>query len=719
MVLIYGFSVLYLIAGILGYTLGSVQVFLIALACYIIDQFTFKSIRRFFTIIGTISGMMAIGVYLLYRYELLDQVWLGFVDFMTVYYYSITVATVSIDLIHQSILLILIGLILMASLDRFIGVNQHNYIYLLSITVLLIIGGFLSRSMGSSRDREAFMILSGTMIIYYFYNIYYKFTDFRRKFLPFITTIIVFILIIVGGSRALYKIDPRPLTQVQERTAFTLSEDVEYEVPVYDKLNYFKSDTIEVADSFEYDYIEIMRIRSEEVRYLKAETYELYYDGAWSKSKELPYLAEDGDAVQRSKAYDSVDYKDYYDIEDVRIVVKNFNTNVLLVNNYGIVDPLFYDNLRVMNDNRRGTYFTNERIADNYVYEFGAIIPNYGGKAFDTLIRSNSNDGLPVELDQYRGPLSARYNVVKELALEVTAGIENKYDQALAIEKYLGENYRYNDTPPVPPDGVEPIIYFLFESQEGFCQQFTTAYILMLRSLDIPARYAVGFYVGDRDDDDDEDYNVVFEEGFIEESVYSVYDYNAHTWPEVYFPEVGWIMFEPTPGRYYKWAEIDYDQYDYELNQDEEEQGGIFQVDFIDFTYLIGILLIGLILLGFVMVLRHRLNLKKQSPSDKMLMVHHLIRAYMKRSGLRKSPFETAREYALKVDEYMFDLNGINLLDLVIDYEGVVYGGLSIERDDLEKHVSYYKKLQKVMARRLMKIQLLRMKVVSFFKLNI
>lgn len=719
MVLIYGFSLLYVIAGILGYTLSSLQVFLIAVLSFGIGKFTFKNARRFFTILVTIIVVLSFGGYLLYRYELLEVVWLWLVDFMTVYYYSIIVATVSIDLVHQGIIILLVGLILMGILYHFIRVNHKNYIYLLATTAVLIIVGYLSRTMGSGKDREAFMILSSTMILYYFYNIYYQFTDFRRKFMPFLTTIAVFILIIIGGSRALYAVDPRPLTQVQQRASFTLSDDVEYEVPVYDKLNYFKSNTFELADSFEFDYIEIMRIRSEEVRYLKSETYELYYDGEWSKSKDLPYLVNDGDAVQKSTAYDQVDYQDYYKIEDVRLVVKNFNTNVLLVNNYGIVEPKFYDNLRVMNDNRRGTYFSNERLVDNYVYEFGAVIPNYGGKAFDTLIRARSDETLPEALDQYRGPLSERYDVVRELALEVTAGIDNSYDQALAIEKYLTENYLYNDTPPVPPADVEPILYFLFESKEGFCQQFTTAYILMLRSLDIPSRYAVGFYVGDRDNDDEEANELIFGEGFIEESVYSVYDYNAHTWPEVYFPEVGWIMFEPTPGRYYKTIEIDYNQYDYEAAQQDEAQGGLFQVSIINVYYGMSILGASLLMFLVFLVIRRRRTLKKQSPSDKMFTIHQLIRDYMKRSGLIKLPFETVREYAAKVDGHLFDLKENSLSALMVDYEKVLYGEVPLDPFELEAHVTYYKKLQKVMTRRIMKIQLVRMKVVAFFKLNI
>lgn len=51
----------------------------------------------------------------------------------------------------------------------------------------------------------------------------------------------------------------------------------------------------------------------------------------------------------------------------------------------------------------------------------------------------------------------------------------------------------------------------------------------MLRSLGIPARMAVGFAQGERDGND-----------------YVVRKLDAHAWPEVYFPNVGWVEFEPT-----------------------------------------------------------------------------------------------------------------------------------------------------------------------------
>jgi transglutaminase-like putative cysteine protease len=141
--------------------------------------------------------------------------------------------------------------------------------------------------------------------------------------------------------------------------------------------------------------------------------------------------------------------------------------------------------------------------------------------------------------DDYPDWLAARYlqlpdNITPEtvaLAERLTRPHDNAYDKALAVRDYLRQNIAYNDQINAPPPGVEPVDYFLFESQEGYCNYFASAMAVMLRSQGIAARLAVGFASGE--------YNEEY--GF-----YRVRDSDAHVWVEVYFPGYGWIQFEPT-----------------------------------------------------------------------------------------------------------------------------------------------------------------------------
>jgi len=118
---------------------------------------------------------------------------------------------------------------------------------------------------------------------------------------------------------------------------------------------------------------------------------------------------------------------------------------------------------------------------------------------------------------------------VTDLASEITAEYDNPYDKATAITNYLRDNIEYSNSIPLPPRNQDPLEWMLFEYKKAYCVYYSSAEIMMLRSVGIPARMAVGFAQGDRDEND-----------------YFVHRNDAHAWPEVYFPNIGWIEFEPT-----------------------------------------------------------------------------------------------------------------------------------------------------------------------------
>lgn len=119
----------------------------------------------------------------------------------------------------------------------------------------------------------------------------------------------------------------------------------------------------------------------------------------------------------------------------------------------------------------------------------------------------------------------------RQLAIEITRGLSNPYDQAVAITHWLRDNIQYSLESSEPPEGVEPIDWFLFDHGVGFCNWYASSEVLLLRSLGVPARVAAGFA-----------------QGTVDESgrQYLVRQRDAHAWPEVYFPDYGWVEFEPT-----------------------------------------------------------------------------------------------------------------------------------------------------------------------------
>ncbi len=130
---------------------------------------------------------------------------------------------------------------------------------------------------------------------------------------------------------------------------------------------------------------------------------------------------------------------------------------------------------------------------------------------------------------------------VRDLAAKITAAYDNPYDKAEAIELVL-RTYDYNQGIAAPPPGADAVDYFLNDVKQGYCDYYASAMVVMLRSVGIPARFAVGYTPGKKTPQTGQD-KARDESGLIN---YRVQENNAHAWPEVFFPGYGWVQFEPT-----------------------------------------------------------------------------------------------------------------------------------------------------------------------------
>lgn len=120
---------------------------------------------------------------------------------------------------------------------------------------------------------------------------------------------------------------------------------------------------------------------------------------------------------------------------------------------------------------------------------------------------------------------------VYQLARDITRDKQTAYDKAKAIESYLRTTYPYDLEVPAPPEDKDVADYFLFELKKGYCDYYATAMVVLARASGLPARFVSGYSPGSYD---------------AANAQYIVRELNAHSWAEVYFPEVGWIEFEPT-----------------------------------------------------------------------------------------------------------------------------------------------------------------------------
>jgi len=118
---------------------------------------------------------------------------------------------------------------------------------------------------------------------------------------------------------------------------------------------------------------------------------------------------------------------------------------------------------------------------------------------------------------------------VGERTARIVDGADTTYDAVAAVEEWLRTEKDYSLGADRESESIADT--FIFEMEAGYCEYFATAMTTMLRTQDIPARYVVGYTSGEQTGTGE----------------YAVRGQNAHAWVEVYFPEVGWVPFDPTP----------------------------------------------------------------------------------------------------------------------------------------------------------------------------
>ena len=123
---------------------------------------------------------------------------------------------------------------------------------------------------------------------------------------------------------------------------------------------------------------------------------------------------------------------------------------------------------------------------------------------------------------------------IKELADQLTDGIDNDFEKARLLERYFyNNNYVYNlGYKKKKGENAED---FIFETKTGVCYEYATAMVLLARAAGIPARYCAGYNMNQRAN------------GIINDNTnYIVTTKDAHGYPQLYIKGYGWMDFEPT-----------------------------------------------------------------------------------------------------------------------------------------------------------------------------
>ncbi len=261
---------------------------------------------------------------------------------------------------------------------------------------------------------------------------------------------------------------------------------------------------------------------------------------------------------------------------------------------------------------------------------------------------------------------------VYELTREITAGAETPYEKVKAIESYLRTNYTYTNTPDESEASSEDFVdRFLFEVREGYCDYFSTAMTVMVRTLDLPARWVKGYSTGVLDEESSMLYEQMIRFGDAAnagmELTYIVRNADAHSWVEVYFEGYGWVMFEPTPGftapavqapsepaaEVIESIAVEEKAEEKPAAPSAEEKRPVF------WPLLVGILILGIAIAALWILLKRRPALLERlrrwmmqvglmreplTPNDQIVAEFNRLLRDLKRRGLEREEHQTVRE---------------------------------------------------------------------------
>lgn len=268
----------------------------------------------------------------------------------------------------------------------------------------------------------------------------------------------------------------------------------------------------------------------------------------------------------------------------------------------------------------------------------------------DTYVPIPSVEQLRAASSEYPQHIQDRYfslpatvtQRVHRLAQDITRGKETPYDKAKAIETYLRTTYPYDLEIAAPPQDQDVVDYFLFDLRRGYCDYYATAMVVLARSSGLPARFVSGYAPGEYD---------------APNAQYVIREKHAHSWAEIYFPEIGWVEFEPTG-------------YQPEIIREEtlptlvEEDGTkdvtrriLFELTSQRFSaFLLPVAIVVFILILYFAVIERMLFLRLAPPTAIEILYKRLYRAGRSLAGERTRA-ETASEFMHKLLQQIHDVH--------------------------------------------------------------
>jgi transglutaminase-like putative cysteine protease len=316
-------------------------------------------------------------------------------------------------------------------------------------------------------------------------------------------------------------------------------------------LSGYSRDDRKIGGGFQFDYSTVMTITTSQRSYWRGETKSIYTGKGWDDLKN-PQLIPSAYGNQVELSLDPPRANGVKTIDVVQTVSVLRKDKIPVLFAAGPVASV----TELMSDNNAGLRWNPaewelrwskpSRVESYTVVSKVAVLDEEALRQTVT-----SADKSSINLAPYLQLPNSLPQRVRDLAKEQTSGLTNDYDRAKKLEKYLKETFPYTNKPDLTGQTSGDVVdAFLFEIKEGYCDYFSTAFVVMARSIGLPTRWVKGYSTG-------------FDPATVERErfdgvpaatdpsgagTYTVRNADAHSWAEVYFEGYGWIPFEPTSG---------------------------------------------------------------------------------------------------------------------------------------------------------------------------
>ena len=263
---------------------------------------------------------------------------------------------------------------------------------------------------------------------------------------------------------------------------------------------------------------------------------------------------------------------------------------------------------------------------------------------------------------------------VRALALEITKDCTYEWEKAEAIERYfhLG-GFTYDLEYDAPDDSVE---YFLFEGKTGTCSDFASAYVLLARAAGLTVRYVEGFVPS-------REVTATYEWQYV------VRTKNSHAYPEVYIPNLGFVVYEPTVSN---------------VNESDRAQNAgvvsyittvVFRVVAIlaGVAFVIAIILIISKIIAPAVFEKYFLKkVDKATNAEAIIMLYRRILLKYSNQYIKEAAINTPYEFARKFEMvFAYDISPLTYL-----VEKVAYRDIEVDEQDKKIALTTYSQIKKV-----------------------